>query len=753
MEFQEESYEGQDGEYAGEAAAPVPTKAQVPLEETNLAESLEEDELNKIAKECLENFETDVQSRAEWEDMQAKWLELYYQNDKPNTPPWEGSSQESIPVLAEAINQFQSRSYRAFFPNRYFIECIPVGKATTHARERAERIGKHMSFQLGVRDRTYKINKNSMFMAAALHGSDFTKSYYSPMRRQVVIERVRAEDLVINHGTGPRLINEVERKTHIKWKSLNDCKILKKTDYYIDEAKPYSGYDSQGQMQQANEEAEGLQKIDYKPENGGCCILEMHCLYDLDDDGISEPYIIEIDRQSRKVLRIVIRYEIDEDGLPLNNKEPIEYFTHYQFLPNPNGFYGLGFGFLLGKINTALNKLARMFIDANELSVIGNLTYLISDQLGLPGDSFELSLGRGIKIPRSVSDINAHFKQLQFNGPNQQTLSMIEMLRDAAQRLSASTDILAGQPDKVYQPEAMLAMIEQGLQLYSSVQEFLGVAMEDELQKVYRLNAKHLQEDEYFLFGDEQIEVTREDYQDDFRVVPVFDPKYATRSQKLAKAKAEYEFITTNPLTSQDPEALYLASYNYLEALDAENIDAKLKKPSVPQVARIDDQNLENAYFLMPPDKRPLFDVFPDQDHVRHIRTIDQFIAYIDAASPLEVPNVPGGDPSVSKLLGMMSEEQKKELVANLLRHRSLHLAYMFGQLNGVMDGQGQPINDDGTGAGHAGGMAGESGNEANLAQIIKGLQSMGDPADMQSGGAEAVPGAGGSDGNAAGLL
>ena len=125
----------------------------------------------------------------------------------------------------------------------------------------------------------------------------------------------------------------------------------------------------------------------------------------------------------------------------------------------------------------------------------------------------------------------------------------------------------------------MLAMIEQGLQLFSSVQEFIGVAMEDELQKVYRLNAKYLQEDQYFMFGDDQIQVTREDYQDDFRVVPVFDPKYATRSQRLAKAKAQYEFVINNPLTSQDQEAIYMVSFNYLQALDTENIEAVLKKP------------------------------------------------------------------------------------------------------------------------------------------------------------------------------
>lgn len=675
-------------------------------EDVNLAEDMDDAELATIAKDCIGGFKNDLDSREEWEDMHAKWLEQYMQTTKAETPPWDGSSQDSIPVLAEAVNQFQSRSYRAFFPNRYFIDALPVGAPSMGARERAERIARHMSWQLGVKDRTYKPNKNQMFMATAIDGSDFTKTYWSPTRKQVIVERVRAHDLVVPYGVGPRRLEEIERKTQIKWCSINETRILHAQGWYVDEAKPYTGYESENPTQEAMDDAEGMHKVGYyNKDDSMCCILEQHTLLDLDDDGIAEPYIVWIDRQTEKILRIQIRYEVDEFGLPVDNKEPIEHFTHYQFLPNPNGFYGLGFGFLLGKIGDAINKLTRMFIDANELSVIGNLTYFISDQLGIQGDSFEMSLGRGNKIPRSVDDIRKHFMSLKFDAPSQETMQMITTLREAAQRVSSSTDILSGQPDKVYQPEAMLAMIEQGLQLFSSVQEFLGVAMEDELQKIYRLNAKYLQEDADFMFGDDQIQVTREDYQDDFRVVPIFDPKYATRSQRLAKAKAQYEFIINNPLTAQDPESIYMVSFNYLQALDTENIEAVLKKPEPPpQAVRIDDQNLENAYYIMPPDKRPLFDVWADQDHVRHMETIDLFISsFLDGGEAMEIPldgndaKLPGrvgaaGDPGIKRLVQSMSTEQKQELIANLLRHRSLHLAYMYGQLNGAMDEQGQPM-------------------------------------------------------------
>jgi hypothetical protein len=331
-----------------------------------------------------------------------------------------------------------------------------------------------------------------------------------------------------------------------------------------------------------------------------------------------------------------------------------------------------------------------MMIDAGELSTTGNLTYLISEALGLPGDEFELSMGKGIKVPRSIEDLRKGFMKLEFAGPSPVIGEMIQALMAAAQRISSSSDILAGQPDKVYQPTALLSMLEQGLQLYSSVQEFIGHSMEDELNKVYRLNARYMTSEEYYYDGDTQIAVTQEDYQDDFRIVPIFDPKYSTRSQKLAKAQAAYEFVMSNPQTAENPKSVYLVSKQYAEALDMEDIDEILPEPSVPEVARIDDQNLENTYFIMPPDKRPLFDVFPDQDHLRHIQVIDKFIAFLDGSMAMDVPNVAGGDPAISRLIVSMSGDQKKEIVANLLRHRSQHLAFMYGQLNGVMDETGQ---------------------------------------------------------------
>ena len=71
-----------------------------------------------------------------------------------------------------------------------------------------------------------------MFMAVALHGSDFTKTYFSRTKRRTVIERVRAQDLVVPYGIGPRKIEDIERKTQVKWQSINETKILKANGWF-----------------------------------------------------------------------------------------------------------------------------------------------------------------------------------------------------------------------------------------------------------------------------------------------------------------------------------------------------------------------------------------------------------------------------------------------------------------------------------------------------------------------------------------
>ena len=90
--------------------------------------------------------------------------------------------------------------------------------------------------------------------------------------------------------------------------------------------------------------------------------LEQHTYLDLDDDGYSEPYIVTVEYNSKKVLRIVPRFDeskimVDEKGKVVSI-EAKQYYTKYGFIPNPDGgFYDIGFGRLLGPLNNSANTI------------------------------------------------------------------------------------------------------------------------------------------------------------------------------------------------------------------------------------------------------------------------------------------------------------------------------------------------------------------------------------------------------------
>ena len=90
--------------------------------------------------------------------------------------------------------------------------------------------------------------------------------------------------------------------------------------------------------------------------------LEQHRRIDLDDDGYPEPVIVTVHKQSQKVVRIVPRFD-PADILFMGVDKRIrkiratQYYTQYDFLPNPEGgLPGVGLGQLLNPINARVSS-------------------------------------------------------------------------------------------------------------------------------------------------------------------------------------------------------------------------------------------------------------------------------------------------------------------------------------------------------------------------------------------------------------
>lgn len=634
-------------------------------ENYNLAQDMDEELLREIGKEVYSGFSDDEKSREGWLEDHEFWLALYMQQDYSETSDssrdW--GATESLPILTEACDQFQARTYKTFFPQDTFVSALPMRKTSKNRRlmeERARRVGDHMSYQLGFKDRAYKEDKDALFLGVAVHGSFFTKTYFNERKSAPKIDNVRPTDLVVNYHVGPVRIENLRRKTHIIYSTVGETEDLAQRGFFAAPAKAATYDEGKSGYNVKVDEIHGLSEpINTQIRRDAPVVLaEQHFYLDLNDTGEFRPYIVTIDLSSKRPLRMVIGYEADPMGMPLKDYEQIQYFTHYKYKNNPDGFYGLGMGHMVADLNSACNIMLRQTMDAATLATDGNMSGFISDRVGLEGEEISLTFGRFRKVPDMAGDLRNSIMQMQFPGPNDALIKLMDALDMRAQRLASTTEATTGTPSRAEQATTYLASIEQALEQFSAVQMRLANSLSDELQKVYRLNQRYLPLVDYYVVNDEPERITREDYSDDMVIQPVFDPKFTTQTQKVTRAQSELSAVLQNPINEARPEVIDAAFRRFYEAMDTENIDELV--PPQPQMENFDDQIVENMWFLMPKEARPLFDVFPDQNHQIHLAQLQEFIAQFGA---------------------QLQPDQQEDV----LKHLQKHQAYLYGMQNGII--------------------------------------------------------------------
>lgn len=543
----------------------------------NLAKYISETDLTQIGEMCYEEFKEDDESRAEWIKMQEDWVKLYHGKMKPLDPPWEHSSDDHLPILAEGCTQFHARAYKAFFASLNFVSSMPVGNIRSEDNERAERVGKYMSWQLGVRDKTYKRRKDRLLKSLPLHGSYFTKTYRDNLNQRIVVENVSPIDLVANYTCTGTDVEDLERKTQIIYLPQRLGR------YYGSEATKNYFLSPPGEMSPADDDKSavvrgtidqltGFQKPATYASGRPSKILEQHRYLDLDGDGIDEPYIVWLDAATHKVLRVAIRWSFDRWAKE-QRKDALEYFTHYVYLENPDGFYGFGQGHLVGDLNIAVDKLLRQFI--NSATLQNSQPGFATQQAGIKSGKIEVQPGRIRKLNYS-GDIRQALMFLPQPGPSESMWRAMELLSMRADRLNMVTDMLTGQSEKVFQTGATNSLIEQGLMVFSAVQIRVHAALEQELAKIFRLNGIYLDDQQYFTFNDGQTEeeytVLRTDFSDDLQVRPAFDPHQLSEKERKQQVMMEYQAGMQNPLIQQSPKHLAAITERFFKGMGSTNI-------------------------------------------------------------------------------------------------------------------------------------------------------------------------------------
>ncbi len=528
-----------------EASTPAiePTKSlRAMLENKNIAKDLTEEQINEISEQVSEGFEADLRSREEWEQCLTEWTDLALQVRKQKTWPWVGASNVKYPLLSTASMQFNSRSYPSLVPSTSDVVKVQViGKDLDGQKlEKAKRIGSYMSYQVLNEMECWEEDMDKLLIMLPIVGTIFKKTYWNTVKDKPISELVLPKDLVVNYWA--KSLETSERVSQIIYMNKRVLKEKQMSGIYRD-------VDLGEPRQELEQDGKNAPAVD---SSTPYCLVEQHTFLDLDDDDYAEPYVVVFERYSKKLLRIVPRF--DEKGIHLNettNKlekiDAIQYFTKFSFIPNPNGgFYDIGFGLLLSPINEAVNTLINQLVDGGTLS---NL------QGGFLGKGLKLKMGESRWTPgewktvnSTADDLRKQIVPLPAKEPSNVLFQLMGTLITSGKELASVAEIMVGKmPGQNTPATTTMATIEQGMKVFTAVYKRVYRSLKSEFKKVFELNGVYLDSEKYQRVVD--VQIMPDDWDnEDYDVCPGADPNTATQTEKLMKAQGLMELLPTGVL-------------------------------------------------------------------------------------------------------------------------------------------------------------------------------------------------------------
>lgn len=503
-------------------------------EEINLAEQMAEEELTRIGQQVVDDYEIDEESRKEWLERNQDAIRLANQIKEEKSFPWQGAANVKIPVIADAAIKFAARAYAEIIRDDKIVKGKVIGPDPTGEKDqRAQRVGTFMSWQLTESMEEWEEDTDKLLHVLPVVGHVFRKVYYCPSRRRNVSQLVMPQDFCVNNTASN--LQSARRATHILRHVPRNVVIENQR------AGAWLDVDLDRDLTTAFVEGEPETSKYYD-------FLEQHTWLDLDDDGYEEPYVVTVEKDSRKVVRIVARYEADDIQETPSGKiariEPCLYFADYKFIPSfDGGYYHVGFGTLLLPLNETANTLFNQLLDAGTLSNLGG--GFLSKEIKVKSGVYRFTPHEWKKTEANAEQLAKGIHPLPVREPSPTLFSLLGLVLDLTRDLASVKDVLAGDTPGANVPATtVMALIEQGLKTYNAIYKRVYRSLKSEFRVLFRLNARYLDEEEYFRVLDQDARVYRADFnREDCDVIPVADPYLSSDVQRMARAQALQETI------------------------------------------------------------------------------------------------------------------------------------------------------------------------------------------------------------------
>ena len=629
--------------------------------DANLADFMDESELQSLGEELVNDFEKDINDRKDWMQTYVEGMKLLGLKYEERTEPWEGACGVFHPMLTESVVRFQSEGIMETFPSAGPVKTQILGKDTPEKMEASARVVEDMNYQLTEVMTEYRPEHEKMLWNLPISGSAFKKVYFDPNRGRQVAMFIPAEDIVVPYGASS--LETSERVTHVMRKTKNEVVKLQDAGFYsdVDLGEPKFELDD---IEKQKAEEMGLAAS----EDDRYRILEMHIELDLvgheheDKDGeltgIGLPYVITIDKNTAQILAIRRNwYEGDE----LHTKR--QHFVHYQYIPG-FGFYGYGLIHLIGGYARSATMLIRQLVDAGTLSNLpGGLK---SRGLRIKGDDTPIQPGEFRDVDVPSGSIRDNILPLPYKEPSQVLMALFQNIVQEGRAFASSGDMNVSDMSANAPVGTTLAILERTLKVMGAVQARMHYSMRQEFRLLKSIIADYAPEE----YDYEPIEGSRRARKSDYdmvSVIPISDPNASTMAQKVVQYQAVLQLAQQAPQLYDLP----LLHRQMIEVLGVKNAS---KLVPIEDDAEPTDPIQENQNLITGKPAK----AFIEQNHEAHIAVHTSMLQ----------------DPKIMAVVGQGPTAQMFQ--AAMMAHVNEHVAFEYRRQIETQLGLPMPTEEEG---------------------------------------------------------
>jgi len=611
--------------------------------DANLAEFMDDSDLQSLGEDLIEEFGKDINDRKDWMQTYVDGLKLLGLKYEDRTEPWQGACGVFHPMLTESVVRFQSEGITETFPAAGPVKTVIIGKDTPEIEEAAARVREDMNYQLTDVMYEYRPEHEKMLWNLPIAGSAFKKVYYDPSKGRQMAVFIPAEDIVVPYGASN--LETAERVTHVMRKTKNEVTKLMEAGFYMDVDLGEPTHDLDDIEKQKAEEM-GMSAI----QDDRYRFLEMHVDLDLagyeDKDkknrltGIALPYVVTVEKGTRKIVAIRRNWY---EGDKLHIKR--QHFVHYQYIPG-FGFYGYGLIHLIGGYAKSATMLIRQLVDAGTLSNLpGGLK---SRGLRIKGDDTPIQPGEFRDVDVPSGSIRDNILPLPYKEPSQVLMALFQQIVQEGRSFASSGDMKVSDMSSQAPVGTTLAILERQLKVMGAVQARMHFTMRQEFKLLKVIIADYTPEEYDYEPEEGSRKAKRGDY-DLVDVIPVSDPNASTMAQKVVQYQAVLQLAQSAPQLYNLP----LLHRQMIEVLGVKNASklVPIEDDAIPVDPVQENQNL----LTMKPVK-----AFIEQNHEAHIQ------AHMAAIQ----------NPKIQQL--MQINPQAQAIMAAAMAHINEHMAFEY---------------------------------------------------------------------------